>query len=106
MNWKKLRGIPLPYEKQVYIHSCCLLYDEQPEFIRKKIDRLCDMCGGPYSAALYDVMCTKNSITSISIKHNVSENLLYQVRRAFYINWDGRRSTPSTPGAPPDGKVP
>ncbi len=87
MSWKKLRGVPLPYEKQVYIRSVCLLHKEQPQRIREKIQRLCKQCGGVYSAALFDMMCTKKSVLQISMEHSVSESVLYDLRRAFFMAW-------------------
>ena len=87
MSWKKLRGVPLPYEKQVYIRSTCLLWQEQPKRIQTKIRRLCDSCGGAYSAALFAVMCSKKSIVEISVEYAVSESVLYALRRDFYIAW-------------------
>ena len=67
MSWRKLRGVHLPYEKQVYIRATCLLWQEQPKRIREKIQRLCEECGGAYAAALWDMMCTKKSVTQITM---------------------------------------
>ncbi len=87
MSWRKLRGVHLPYEKQVYIRATCLLWQEQPKRIREKIQRLCEECGGAYAAALWDMMCTKKSVTQITMEHFVSESTLYRARIDFYNRW-------------------
>lgn len=88
MSWKKLRGVHLPYEKQVYIRSSCLLWREQPKRRQEKIRRLCEECGGAYSAALWDVMCTKKSVRQIAMERHVSEATIYRVRIDFYNAWE------------------
>lgn len=87
MGFKKLRGIKLPEEKQGLIRYSCLNYAHASERIRKKIDRLCRVCGGEYSLALFEVMTTKKSIVQISMDHHVSESVLYALRRRFYERW-------------------
>ena len=87
MGFKKLSGVPLSEEKQGLIRYTCLTYGEQPQRVQRKIQRLCLLCAGAYSAALFDVMCTKKSITAIALAHYVSEEQLYRFRRAFYKAW-------------------
>lgn len=87
MGFKKLSGVPLSEEKQGLIRYTCLTYGEQPPRVQRKIQRLCLLCAGAYSAALFDVMCTKKSITAIALAHYVSEEQLYRFRRAFYKAW-------------------
>lgn len=87
MGFKKLRGVALPEEKQGLIRYSCLTYKEQPRHIQNKIQRLCREVGGAYQAALWDVMCSKSSITSIAMAHHVSETVLYELRRRFYERW-------------------
>ena len=87
MGFKKLSGVPLSEEKQGLIRYTCLTYGEQPPRVQRKIQRLCLRCAGAYSAALFDVMCTKKSITAIALAHYVSEEQLYRFRRAFYKAW-------------------
>ena len=89
MGFKKLRGVELPEEQQGLIRYTCLNVDRQPKKTREKIQRLCDDVGGAYSAALWEVMCTKKSITAIAQKHFLSETLLYSLRKKFYENWGG-----------------
>ena len=87
MIFRKLQGVGLPVEQQGLIRFTCLTYKQQPRRVKEKIDRMCDECGGEYSAALFDVMCSKNSITSIALRHNVSQSALYRMRKRFYENW-------------------
>lgn len=87
MGFKKLRGVPLSEERQGLIRYTCLTYAEQTPRIQRKIQRLCKECAGAHSAALFDVMCTKKSITSIALAHFVSESDLYRFRQAFYRAW-------------------
>jgi|GEM_PF-343595 len=88
MAFRKLRSVALTEEKQGLIRFTCLTYREQPEWIQQKIDLLCDECGGEYSAALREVMCTRRSMVVISQQYFVSENTLCRARRRFYESWD------------------
>lgn len=87
MSFRKLQGVSLSEEEQGMIRYTCLNVDKQTERTRKKIKRLCDEVGGVYSAALWDVMCTKKSITYIAQKYFVSESELYRRRKNFYESW-------------------
>ena len=87
MSFKKLRGVSLPEEKQGLIRYTCLTYRDQSAHIQKKIRRLCNEHGGLYGAALWEVMCTRESVTSISLRHHVSETVLYEIRKDFYEAW-------------------
>ena len=88
---KKLRGVWVSRNRQGFIRYTCLTYDEQPRGMRNKIDRLLRECGGPYSAALREVMCGEDSITPIALRHYVSESTLYRLRKDFYESWDKKR---------------
>ena len=90
MSFRKLQGVSLTEEQQGLIRYTCLNYDGQSKKIQKKIQRLCDEVGGAYSAALWDVMCTKKSITYIAQKHFISESELYRKRKKFYESWGGQ----------------
>ena len=87
MSFRKLRGVRLPEEKQGLIRYTCLNYDSQPEWMREKISRLCEECGGGYSAALLEVMTTRRSMTEIALRHFVDESTLYRARKRFYESW-------------------
>lgn len=84
MGFRKLRGVRLPEEKQGLIRYTCLDYATQPDWMKRKISRLCDQYGGEYSRALFEVMTTRRSITDISLDYCVSESVLYERRRLFY----------------------
>lgn len=87
MSFRKLQGVELPEEQQGLIRYTCLNVDRQSKRTREKIQRLCDDVGGAYSAALWEVMCTKKSITAIAQKHYVGESTLYRLRKEFYESW-------------------
>ena len=87
MGFRKLRGVPLPEEKQGLIRYTCLTYDSQPPRTRRKIDRLIQDSGGEYAEALRLVMLTRESMTAIALRHHVSEETLYRARRRFYLSW-------------------
>lgn len=87
MGFKKLKGVKLPEEKQGLIRYTCLTYDSQPEQVKRKIDKLCRECGGANCAALREVMCSRSSITAISLRHFVGESTLYRMRKDFYESW-------------------
>lgn len=87
MVFKKLRGVNIPAKKQLLIRAICLNYDDRPKWEQKKIERLCDMCGGGYSAALFEAMTTEKSIPKISMQYFVSETVLYDIRKKFYERW-------------------
>lgn len=91
MGFRKLHGVDLPERKQGLIRYICLNESIQPKKTREKIQRLCDECGGAYSAALRDVMCSDKSIVSIAQEHHVSESQLYRLRKSFYESWYGKR---------------
>ena len=80
MGFKKLRGVNLSEEQQGLIRYTCLNYRDLTPTMQKKIERLCQECGGFYGAAIWEVMCTTESIVSISLRNHVSESSLYRMR--------------------------
>lgn len=87
MAFRKLRGVPLPKEKQGLIYYTCLNFDSAPEYTRRKILRLCGVAGGEYAEALFMLVTKDRSITELALKCNVSEETLRIVRRRFYTMW-------------------
>lgn len=87
MGFKKLRGVKLPEEKQGFIRYTCLTLAEQPKWIQEKVKYTCDMVGGAYSHALFELMTTRKSVTSISLDNAITESVLYDMRKAFYESW-------------------
>lgn len=87
MSFKKIRGVDLSEEKQGLIRYTCLTYRDQPTHIQRKIVRICQEEGGVYNGALWEIMCTRESVLSISQRNHVSESLLYDMRKRFYEAW-------------------
>lgn len=87
MGFKKLRGVNLPEEKQGLIRYTCLDYADQPQHIQRKIRRLCQETGGEHGAAVWEVMCTQESMVSISMRHHVDEKVLRMARKKFFERW-------------------
>ena len=90
-SMKKLRGVRVSRNMQGFIRFTCLTYDQQPKRMQNKIDRLLRECGGPYDAALREVMCGEDSITAIALRHFASESSLYRMRKNFYESWEVKR---------------
>lgn len=87
MIFRKLQGVRVPEEQQGLIRFTCLNYNRISKRTQQKIVSLCESIGGEYSSALFDVMCSKSSISRIALKHNVSESVLYSLRKQFYESW-------------------
>lgn len=88
MSFRRLRGVRLSEEKQGLIRYTCLNFESRPKWEREKIERLCRKCGGEHCRALFEAMTTRKSMTEISLKHAVSESVLYDCRKAFYESWE------------------
>lgn len=88
MGFKKLRGVKLSRNRQGYVRYTCLTYADQSQTVREKISRLCTRIGGEeYAAALWEMLCTEESATSIALRHCVSESQLYKLRKQFFEAW-------------------
>lgn len=87
MTFKKMRGLDVPYRKQGLIRFVCLDFYNQPPDVRRKISDLCASVGGLYSAALFELMTTENSVRSTALKFHCDETTLYRIRRKFYENF-------------------
>jgi len=88
MSFKKLRGVKLSRNRQGYIRFTCLTYADQPQVIRDKISKLCSRIGGDdYAQALWEMCCTEENVTSIAMRHCVSESQLYKLRKQFFESW-------------------
>lgn len=89
MNFRKLRGINLPYREQGLIWFTCINYDKQPKEIKQKIRKLCKECGGQYEAALFAFITRENvSVPWLEREYNISDYVLYQRRKMFYERWN------------------
>ena len=89
--FKKLRGIRLPYRKQGKIYFTLINYDDQPESIRNRIDRLIDDAAdgdAVYCAALRKWLLHENvSSVQVSTEFPVSAQTLYRLRKKVYETW-------------------
>ena len=87
MSFRKLRGVPLPYEKQGLIYFTCRNFEHQPKHIQDKIERLCRQCGGEYCAALFELLTTDATVPAVAMRHFLSEDALSRLRKGFYCSW-------------------
>lgn len=88
-TFKKMRGIKLSYEKQGIIYFTLQNICEQPQEIRNKVKALCNELAGPDSRALYLFLTSRaDTAQSISLKYYIAERKLYQLRKAFYMEWE------------------
>ena len=86
-NFKKIRSVDLPYNKQGEIYFTCLNYKGQSKQVRDKIDRLCQEIGGAYAPALFMLLTTEMRCMEIAQRYYIDESILYRMRRTFYMNW-------------------
>lgn len=88
MNFRKLRGVRVPYRVQGLIYFTCINYDKQPKAVQEKIRRLCREIGGEYEKALFTMM-TRESITADQLEREyyVSDSWMYKKRVEFYERW-------------------
>lgn len=88
MNFRKLRGVNLPYREQGLIWFICVNYEKQPKQIQEKIKRLCRECGGPYEDALFTFLTRENvSVPWLEQEYHLTYDVLYRRRRQFYERW-------------------
>lgn len=86
-GFKHLRSINRNYSEQGLIFFTCQTYGKQPEWMRRKIDKLCESAGGEYAPALKEFLTTDADWIYICGKHHISDRTLYRIRKAFYENW-------------------
>lgn len=87
MGFKKLRGVPLPYQKQGQIYFTCLNYETAHKYTKMKIDKLCDSAGGEYSSALHELLTKGKTVQVVSQKYYICQETLNNCRRKFYLMW-------------------
>lgn len=87
MSFKRLRGVPLPYERQGQIYFTCRNYTTERKYIRDKIDRLCVSAGGEYAPALKELLLSGRSTREVALRWHVTEETLNRCRRRFYVEW-------------------
>lgn len=86
--FKKRRGIKLSYDEQGLIHFVCVNIEKMPDFVVRKITRLCDEVGNEHALVLFEVMTnSKKTIRELAMEYHISETQLYYYRKEFYENW-------------------
>ena len=81
------RSVPVSYDRQGYIYFVSRLFRDLPERQRREILRLCQECGGEYSAALLEFVTTDATATEICMKHNMSRPTLERAVRRYYVRF-------------------
>ncbi|MBQ6536816.1 MAG: hypothetical protein IJI40_08595 [Firmicutes bacterium] len=87
MRFNPIKGIGVPYKRQVKIYGDCLNYHTLPEKERAKIDRLCkEVCAGDaeMEAALKELLTTDGNLEAIALRHYVTRSALSRRRAKFY----------------------
>lgn len=86
-NFKRLRSVAKSYNEQGLIFFTCSNYRRQPEWMRKKIDGLCERVGGEYAPALKEFLTTDADWRYVCRKHHISDRTLERARKRFYEAW-------------------
>ena len=87
MPFKKMKSVPLSYNKQGYIYFTCHHYAECDQATRAKIDTLCERVGREYRSALFRVLTTDEPLNRIAHEHYVSPAVLYRKKARFFSEW-------------------
>ncbi len=85
--FRRLRSVHKSYNEQGLIYFTCQTYRNQPERMRRKIDRLCEGAGGEYAPALKEFLTTGADWIGVCAKHHISDRTLERARRRFYESW-------------------
>lgn len=88
--FRKMRGVKVPPDRQGFLFFTCRNYRDLPEEVKNRIDSLCDTISrgsDVYRAALFALLTTRESVTSISLRYAVGQTKLYDMRREFYETW-------------------
>jgi hypothetical protein len=87
MGFRRLRGVPLPYDKQGQIYFTCRNYRRERKYTRMKIDRLCEAAAGDYAGALKALLTGGETVQAVAMRCHVSPEVLSRCRRRFYLLW-------------------
>jgi hypothetical protein len=86
--FRKLKGVSVPYKRQGLIYFTCVNYQQQPQWMQRKIDKLCQVCGGEYAEALKALMTEDGArVDGVAMRYHVSEGTLIRCRKRFYEEW-------------------
>lgn len=84
MSFRYRPGLGVPYERQGLVYFTSRCYDHQSERMRRKIDRLCQECGGEHEEALREFVTTDAGAAAICRRRFVSKGALYRAVRQYY----------------------
>lgn len=84
MTFRYKPGIGVPYEQQGLIYFTSLLYAEQPERVKNRINALCRECGGDHWEALFEFVTGTETATEICRRHYVGRSTLYRSVQRYY----------------------
>ena len=82
-----MKSVPLNYERQKYIRSKSLHYNELPEKEQAEIRRLCRECGGEHCGALMEFVTTDANAEAVCARHYLGKSTLYRRVRMYYQNF-------------------
>lgn len=86
--FRKLRGVSVPYQRQGLIYFTCATYRQQPQWMQRKIDKLCQECGGEYADALKALLTEEGArVDGVALQYHMSEGTLIRARKKFYETW-------------------
>lgn len=86
MNFKKIRSLRLPYDRQGYIWFCCRNFALLGREKQERIKALClDIAGRDRYNELFDFLTGGGNIRYIMTKYYITNpGKLYKMRRQFY----------------------
>ena len=88
----------MPYNQQGQIYFTCANFNAQSKETQRKIIDKCELIGGGYAEALFDVMTKAGhiSVERIAAEHYVSAPTLYRLRKKFYESWHEKKDAKHT----------
>lgn len=90
MAFRYKKGIRVPYRRQGLIYFTMLASGELPKEKREKLRRLCMTVAGGHDEALWDLLTTEDGYVAVSLRHNVSQETLFRLRKRFYEEFPKR----------------
>jgi len=89
--FREIKNINIPYKRQGLLYFMCLNYDILEEKQREKIVQTCLKTSAEYYQPLFKFLTTDTDYYPawrIASDFFISPNLLYNLRKKFYKNWD------------------
>ena len=85
MAFRYKKGIRVPYKRQGYIYFTMLAVRDLPREKQEKMRRLCmEAAGAQHFDALWDLLTCEDGYVAVSLRHNVSQETLFRLRKRFY----------------------